>query len=442
MNSPTGPSLYTDMAKAPPLPREPSSWSSTTGATPVIREEPASTPSIGETASSMHEEASVSSSSSAPGRAENPPEEPEKNCDSSRGVVRVLIVGAGPATDSSAGTGVPGGHSWSDSAGRIEKWCRRCGISNVTILGRASCTGDFRASAASFHKGCQPGDTLVLALDGLDYADRGDVEERAPDSSLASALLADCLQLLPSNVTVLLISDSTCNVDLPLQQDKSIRLVHFHLQTEDPGCTNLCSSALLRAADALSLADGPCSLSCQEFFAEMEDQAQDLAAAFGVPLSATLAAYPDDSVAQSVRWPIAAAPRELGRTAGVPPNAAPAKPATRAGRLPPRITGLGSSASSSQPLTSLASVLVNQPAQGCGAAARAPSLASKANILQERRPRSAPRRDPRAVPGNIGDLSAMLVGGRPLAFPRTSPGQQNRERLPAQEVYRESGRRG
>lgn len=73
---------------------------------------------------------------------------------------------------------------------------------------------------------------------------------------------------------------------------------------------DLCASAMLRAADALSLADGPCSLSCDDFFQELADQACELNAANKTPPpKSALRVHPKDkSVATVVRWPIAALP--------------------------------------------------------------------------------------------------------------------------------------
>lgn len=76
----------------------------------------------------------------------------------------------------------------------------------------------------------------------------------------------------------------------------------------------ICCAALLRAADALSLADGPCSLSCRDFLAEVADQAADLAAAAGLPMpTVALRAHPSEATASEVRWPIAAAPRNKAK---------------------------------------------------------------------------------------------------------------------------------
>merc|ERR1719326_2419785 len=74
---------------------------------------------------------------------------------------------------------------------------------------------------------------------------------------------------------------------------------------------DLCANAMLRAADALSLADGPCSLSCDDFFQELADQAGEISAATKIPApQAVLRVHPsDENVATVARWPIAALPR-------------------------------------------------------------------------------------------------------------------------------------
>jgi len=160
--------------------------------------------------------------------------------------------------------------------------------------------------------------------------------------------------------------------------------------------------AMLRAFEALSLADGPCSLSCSDFFAELEDQARDIAVASGLKLQTTLHEHPDTGTADCVCWPIAAKPREMAKDAG------------SAGA--PRL-----STSATAETVTLSSAVPQQRERQpqCGRPRRTRrSPAGPAEM------RTSIRREQlhqhRAMPSNLGSLSKMLTGGAISEFQRNS----------------------
>jgi len=107
----------------------------------------------------------------------------------------------------------------------------------------------------------------------------------------------------------------------------------------------ICASALLRAASALSLTDGPCSLSCRDFLAEVSEQVRDLAAAASLQApTVSLWSYPVEATAGDVRWPIAAAPRNkaslaaaCGSPVSKPPSVCPSTTASTRSLTPPEV---------------------------------------------------------------------------------------------------------
>merc|ERR1719491_2724196 len=89
-----------------------------------------------------------------------------------------------------------------DSSMRIEQWCQHCGIGDVSILALAGCCIEdaerqLRQSIAALCKRCQPGDTVVLHIAGLDEVG---LHIGTDGSSLAMQL--------PSMVTVVCVADS------------------------------------------------------------------------------------------------------------------------------------------------------------------------------------------------------------------------------------------
>mmetsp|Transcript_29524 Transcript_29524/g.57936 ORF Transcript_29524/g.57936 Transcript_29524/m.57936 type:complete len:572 (-) Transcript_29524:81-1796(-) len=157
--------------------------------------------------------------------------------------------------------------------------------------------------------------------------------------------------------------------------------------------------AMLRAFEALSLADGPCSLSCSDFFAELGEQARDAAAASGLNLQTTLHERPVSGTAGHVRWPIAAKPREMARSAG----------GTSALQLSTSLT-----ADVAVPKRA-ASQLPQQRPQPRGS--RQPRRSSETRTSTRRKQL---HQQQRGMPSNLGGLSKMLTGGALSEFPRVS----------------------
>ncbi|CAE7241716.1 unnamed protein product [Symbiodinium natans] len=90
---------------------------------------------------------------------------------------------------------------------------------------------------------------------------------------------------------------------------------------------------MLQAADALSLADGPCKLTCADFFREMTEQAEDLAGERGFEAPVPVSQGSDSLLPSSERWPLARAPRELAREVGAN-NTAATQTWVRTGAIP------------------------------------------------------------------------------------------------------------
>lgn len=217
----------------------------------------------------------------------------------------------------------------------------------------------------------------------------------------------DLLEVLPPLISLVCIADS-CEVPKAMgleklaAADRELRFVEIIISvaaSKDPGASpdqELCTSAMLRAAGALSLADGPCSLSCHAFFNEVADQAHDIAAAASVPLLAVrLSAQPAEDLAAVVRWPLAARPRNQ--------TVAPASPAASAEQPSPSRP----SPEPAGPPALPARELYFQPV---------PELPRK--LLAQRTDPDGARRNgrsvPRPMPTDFGSLSLMLTGGDKL----------------------------
>lgn len=304
-----------------------------------------------------------------------------------RGTTRVLV----------AGVVVPnafGKLSFLESAGRLEQWCRRCGIEDVVVLAlpeggeAASDAAELRQHMRALGARCQPGDVCVMHLAGLDSlvgaaeessatedesrqgpADKGGggdaaaaeyepfQEDAAPKQPVEelhalaevatqpeSSIGAEFLAALPPSVTVVCVVDACCEdgevltfggamATTEVAKDQGLRIVTFAIRLdadcnadgggEDPESSSaallarhrssaLCAAAIMRTADALSLADRPCSLTCSDFFFEMEDQVRGLADAGRLPPpDVALTAHPENGIAGRVRWPIAPRPLEM-----------------------------------------------------------------------------------------------------------------------------------
>eukprot|EP00927_Polykrikos_kofoidii_P044326 TRINITY_DN38323_c0_g1_i1.p1 TRINITY_DN38323_c0_g1~~TRINITY_DN38323_c0_g1_i1.p1 ORF type:complete len:707 (+),score=84.10 TRINITY_DN38323_c0_g1_i1:258-2378(+) len=230
-----------------------------------------------------------------------------------------------------------------DSALRLEQWCKRCGIMDVTPLKLPRSQDAFElaetlsSAARALGERCMPGDVCVLhlAISGLDefeaIGDRDKDSVRLPAVGRAKDSL---LAHLPEICTLVCVSDSHRGLELlglgeatlsrRCQASPSFKAVLLLLGAHDaPGdacgavarpprsrSAGLCATALLRAVDALSLADGPCSLSCRDFLAELGQQAQELAEAAQLPPPRVIVrAYPCLAVANEVSWPLARLPR-------------------------------------------------------------------------------------------------------------------------------------
>ena len=155
--------------------------------------------------------------------------------------------------------------------------------------------------------------------------------------------LRDFLLALPSGVTTVLISD--CDYadlleDVQLSRsarDLEMQLVSFSLTCPDlppsSAWASLCSTAMLQAADALSLADGPCKLTCADFFREMTEQAEDIAGERGFESPVAVSRGSAPHLPTTERWPLARAPRELAREVGAN-NTAATQTWVRTGAIP------------------------------------------------------------------------------------------------------------
>merc|ERR1739848_822686 len=86
--------------------------------------------------------------------------------------------------------------------------------------------------------------------------------------------------------------------------------------------TGISAAALLRAFDALSFVDGPCSLSCRDVLTEVGEQAQDLATEACMPLPRiSVHGHPCNNTAADIRWPIAPQTRNRAPVGTVPLSA-------------------------------------------------------------------------------------------------------------------------
>ena len=208
----------------------------------------------------------------------------------------------------------------SQDTARIQSWFESCGLEHTLVTTDLRQLGE---SALSFAQCCKTGDTCALILTGLSL--EVPEEERGEEpSSQSTPMLADFWVALPAGVRVVIMSD--CEDVFPgenvhLECDEKLQLLAFALVFPDvvpvQSRSSLFKLAMLQAADSLSLADGPCKLTCLDFFEEMTEQAEDLAAEWGCdkPLR-VLQSLPDPSLV-GMRWPLSRAPREMAREVGV-----------------------------------------------------------------------------------------------------------------------------
>jgi len=408
----------------------------------------------------------------------------EEVSDWSTGVVRVLIITRG---------GVPSCQEATRSA-RLEQWCQKCNIHDVTfaVLNLDSeidgehtepsvTSARFRAAVREpLLQRTQPGDTWVLLVAGLDLPESSVDTTDVSDASRAIVLVDE----FPAHVTIVCLTDSRkCLERLGLQDaalaSLGVRMVTMMLlsvgtlgdESEQNQRRDLCTSAMLRAADALSLADGPCSLSCDDFFQELTDQALGLAASSKISPQAVLRTYPqDDDLATIVRWPIAALPRNsVGSKLGdgdslwtLSPSLREPAPAWRRSEEPPapvlvdnvcevpsvatQLPRGKSPASKYEPRSFLPRASWSS-VTGKRETSKEPSPPSK--TIQQPRPRHEAmhqkdvrhRSNSRGMPTSLGGLSVMLTGGLKEAPLQQQAAKEQRSNVGAQERRCSSTRR-
>ena len=215
-----------------------------------------------------------------------------------------------------------GVRSRSDCLARIQTWFQNCGLENTLV---AADVRQFGESAMSFAECCQPGDTCALILSGMSAFEIPEEERIEVSGTAGAAILSDFWQSLPRGMTVVIMADSDeifAGTDFEdIVATKDLKLLVFALafdeEVSDTSRSSLCNMGMLQAADALSLADGPCKLTCLDFFQEMVEQAEDLAEDLGLPKPKPfLKCLPESSLASNTRWPLSRAPRELAREIG------------------------------------------------------------------------------------------------------------------------------
>lgn len=225
-----------------------------------------------------------------------------------------------------------------DALARIQTWFQNCGLENTLV---AADIRQFGESAMSFAECCQPGDTCALILSGMSAFEIPEEERIEVSGMTGGAILSDFWQSLPRGITVVIMADCD-NIFNGMEFEdivgsKNLKLLLFALSFDEKvshtSRSFLCNLAMLQAADALSLADGPCKLTCLDFFQEMMEQAEDLAEDWGLPKPKPfLQSLPENSLANT-RWPLSRAPRELAREIGAN-NTAATQTWIRTGAMP------------------------------------------------------------------------------------------------------------
>jgi hypothetical protein len=404
------------------------------------------------------------------------------------GSVHVLLLSNGGAAGA-------GSSSFPDAAkaARIEQWCRRCNIDDVTFPVVETEQDSAPVSEQLKHiltvpmlARTRPGDTWFIHAAGIEEGVSNDMHtdgnvdtiggavspfvEDSPAAGIQEqAKVAVPLELLPPHVTIVCLTDSERSLErLGLQEsrltslaDHTFRIVVMMLLPSDPISTSvpqrgdLCANSMLRAADALSLADGPCGLTCDDFFQELADQACELSAAIRIPVpQVVLKAHPmEDNLAAAIRWPIAALPHNKSKGGITLSNAAMefSMPVSesREHPAPTFVADFGLAFSSMTPEAS------RQPSPQPVAAADphpAQKRSNSSHLLPRSSwpspPRAAERRrsgstradkvvsreyresrsasGSRAMPTNLSGLSAMLTGGG-LKGTRNTTAQHSRE---------------
>mmetsp|Transcript_70749 Transcript_70749/g.229866 ORF Transcript_70749/g.229866 Transcript_70749/m.229866 type:complete len:775 (-) Transcript_70749:32-2356(-) len=291
-----------------------------------------------------------------------------------------------------------------------------------------------RSALQDMSSRCQPGDTCFLHLAGLDallatavgageQADgqqvsplagggEGDAGQCRQAKQPAAPICVGFLNSLPSHVTLVCVVDAPCDDDEVAVfsdaaaavaseaegTDRRIRIIiqsvglaallksSEECESSDSAEMNarrrssaLCVAAVMRTVDALSLADGVCSLTCGDFFSEMEDQVRGLAAAtrMRVP-DVFMKAHPQATVAELVQWPIAARRAQMtgDSAAGV------WRPTSTDTRSPPPIASAASA--QQQPPRGLGG------AGGGGASGQRRNSADRGSMMQHRSSLASP----------------------------------------------------
>ena len=223
---------------------------------------------------------------------------------------------------------------------RIRNWFQNCGLENTLV---AADIRQFGESAMSFAERCQSGDTCALILNGMSSFEIPE-EERIEVSGMGGCILSDFWQSVPKGTTVVILADCdelfSATEFEDIVEAKDLKLLIFAVTVDDADLhtsspsSSLCNFAMLQAADALSLSDGPCKLTCLDFFQELMEQAEDLAADWGLPKPRPfLRCLPDSSLAANTRWPLSRAPQELAREIGAN-NTAATQTWIRTGAIP------------------------------------------------------------------------------------------------------------
>lgn len=392
------------------------------------------------------------------------------------GQVRVLLVVG-------SSTGAHGRQVGLDGAFKIEQWCHRCGITDVTVLVLSgpsdveSSIAELGRAAQTLASRCHAGDVCVLHLAGLEavcqaagltsesaarpkggspdslhesscgksaidaavaVAPGGDAEGAAQAAQAREIPLETTFSsLLPASCSVVCIADSRPGAALlgfsedQVRQEVVVpqRLVFFlvcperssdlHVSDTMPHA-GFCANAMIRSANALSLTDGPCSLACSAFFAEVSEQARDLFAAAGLPQPhIALLSVPSEDTANEVRWPIAALPKTpaKGVRLEAPQDPVLTQPVhTSAMRLESEPPNVVSDAGKQPRVRSLSPTAGRSGPPECQALCTRKGRKSCRGGSQKTRPSSHGR----ALPADLGSLSLMLTGGG-LADPASGP---------------------
>lgn len=246
------------------------------------------------------------------------------------------------------------------------------------------------------------------------------------------------LSTLPTHLTVVCISDSASTLEsiglgastLAASWDDQLRAIVISLAFEESARDKgqLLVRTLEQTKSSLSLAEGPCGLTCAAFFEELTDQAFDVAAKASTnPPTLFMHSHPSDNLPSIVRWPVAALPlngarrraRSLSASRMPTPNAeSPVRKFFNLAKVvacseaAPDLEAYFSFAPNIEPTTN--NVAGNQELSPAKSPKRSKSSASKSRRSlqsleggsQQRRKRGSSN-----APTNIDQFSAMFSGG-------------------------------